>query len=217
MRSLTLSVFLVACAAPPPPQPEPVVAEGPPPICSVESPDLCLQDGIDLEAGVRGEPDLARARTKYELACEGGVARACTRLGALLANSDDQFDRARVLGLWQGACEAEEPMACAQLGAHLLANGFHQKEGPARDEKFEAANTLLTAVCDAPELDETHEHWGMTVRGYACSTLAAAHESGLGVEADLGRALELQTEACRLGWKPACEAATQLGSGSSEN
>lgn len=204
--------FLVAgCATSEPPPPAPVVAEGPPPICSVESPELCLQDGLDLEAGVRGPPDQDAARSKYELACEGGVARGCTRLGALLADSPDAFERARVLDLWQTACDDGEPMACAQLGAHLLAHAYHlDEDDPQRPELFQLANTLLGDGCERDEQDETRDHWGMSVRGYACSTLAASYEQGFGVERDLDRAIELQERGCDLGWQPGCDAADAL-------
>ena len=47
----------------------------PPPICAIESPKLCFQDGIDLWAGNGREVDRDGARQKFELACSGGLPR----------------------------------------------------------------------------------------------------------------------------------------------
>ncbi len=212
MRNLFFIVVLAAgCASKPEEKPPEVKPDGPPPICAVESPELCLQDGVDLEVGARGEPDPKAARGKYELACEGGLPRGCTRLGALLAASDEPFDRLRVLDLWRDACAADEPMACAQLGSHLLANAFHADESnPERDEMYRSAHDLLGGVCGAEETADTIDHWGITVRGYSCANLAAAYESGLGVEADIERAKQLYQSACGLGWAEACSVLESL-------
>lgn len=206
-RSILLAVGLsFGCkTGQPVTEPEPLVSDKPP-VCAVESPELCLQDGVDHEVGARGAPDPEAAKAKYELACEGGEQRGCTRLGALLYRSEDEFQRARTSELWSSACTAGEPMACAQLGSNLLAQAWSNEQLPddVRAERFGAARELLRRACDMDEPQEVRDHWGTTPRGYACANLAAVYEHGFAVEQDYDKALELNEQACELGWEQGC-------------
>lgn len=181
------------------------IAPGPPPICAVESPTLCLQDGIDLWVGNGREIDRVTAQQKFELACTGGLARGCTFLGIAL-KPGDALDRARAFDLFGESCERAEPMACAQLGTEYLVQAWtkSRQSGDPETAAFVAANDHLRRACMAEEPADSVAVWGFSVRGYACGNLASSYENGFAVPQDYGRAMELNEASCSLGWARSC-------------
>lgn len=204
----------LGCAAAPLEEPPaPLTKPERPPICAPESPQLCVQDGIDLYQGVRAKADPVAAASKFELACLGGDQRGCTWLGIVLAElGNDALGHSRAIDLWADACDAGITMACAQLGSRLLNFGWTSPDTASADAVaiFNAANDGLLRACTTPESQDIRDHWGITVRGYACGNLAASYEHGFAVEKDLGKALALASEACSLGWAPGCTRAAHF-------
>ncbi len=206
-----LSIVLTAlgCAsATPEPDDKPDGPPQKPAICAVESPELCLQDGIDLYNGLRGTKDRDAARSKFELSCAGGDQRGCTWLGiALTETTSSGPEQARAVRLWDEACATGVTMACTQLGAHLMSLGWQQAEGgdtAAADETFRAANARLKRACGAGDDEVDEELWGIPVRGYACGLLASSYEHGFGVQADPETAFRLNATSCTQGWARSC-------------
>lgn len=209
---LLLILLTIGCAGK---SPEPKVTQGPPtkpPICAIRSPELCLQDGIDLYNGLRGERDPDAARSKFELSCAGGDQRGCTWLGiALTRTTQTGAEQARAVELWDRACADDVIMACTQLGSHLMSLGWQQADAgdrPAADETFQAARLRLDRACAANPDEVDRELWGIAVRGYACGLLASSYEHGFGVDPDLRRAYQLNQRSCDQGWIRSC---AQLG------
>lgn len=196
---------MAGCATSPPALEPPPRPTAPPPVCAVESPTLCLQDGIDLWVGNHREVDRDAAQSKFELACTGGSMRGCTFLGIALVDGDS-LERARAFDLFGTSCEAGESMACARLGTEYLVQAWVKAEqtGEPQTAAFVAANEHLRRACIAEEEADAREVWGFSVRGYACGNLAASYEHGFAVPQDYTTAMELNQLSCELGWTRSC-------------
>lgn len=206
---MQLGFWLLASCATAKPVVEEARPQGPPPICAVASPDLCLQDGIDLWVGNGREIDRAAAQGKFELACTGGLPRGCTFL-AIALKEGDALDRARAFDLFDQSCEKSEPMACAQLGTEYLVQAWlkSRQSGSPETASFIAANDRLRRACIAEEAPDALKVWGFSVRGYACGNLATSYENGFAVPQDYKTAMELNDASCGMGWTRSC---AQLG------
>lgn len=190
---------IAGCGAKQGPTEEPLAA-APPPICAVQSPELCLQDGLDLLQS--GERDAAQA--KFELACTGGSLVGCTYLADLLYTGDDAA-RARAYDLFAHGCDAGEMMACAQLGGDYLLRAWALQDGGGdATAAFVSANELLRRACVTDEPEDSFDVWGVSIRGIACGQLATSYEHGHGVPVDLRMALDLNVESCEFGWPRSC-------------
>lgn len=200
-------MLAASCATKPPVPEEKPIEKPPPPICAVESPDLCLQDGIDLWVGNGREVDRDAALKKFELACAGGLAQGCTYVAIALRGTDDIVNQARAFDLLDQSCQVDEPMACTQLGTEYLSRAWMKQEqtGQPQTAGFVAANEALRRACQTTISDEDLlATWGFAVRGYACGNLASSYEHGHGVPKDLVRARELNEFSCELGWMRSC-------------
>lgn len=212
-HALPIVLLMIGCSGTPAsPDESPPDQPLRPPICAVESPELCLQDGIDLYNGLRGEQDRDTARSKFELACAGGDQRGCTWLGiALTETTSSGAEQARAVGLWEDACADEVMMACTQLGSHLMALAWQQADrgdDDAARQTFQVANSRLKRACGADDDEVDDALWTISVRGYACGLLASSYEHGFGLEPDLEIAYRLNATSCSFGWPRSC---AQLG------
>lgn len=172
----------------------------------MQSPELCLQDGIDLRGGIGVTQDHDAARAKFELACEGGSADGCTYLAIALQETDDPVNHARAFDLFAQSCDAAEMMACAQLGSHYLMQAWakHEASGQPETAAFVSANELLRRACVADEPEGAADVWGVSIRAIACGNLAVSFEHGFGVPQDLRTSLDLNAESCERGWPRSC-------------
>ena len=140
----------------------------------------CSMLGVMYELG-RGVPlDVRRARSLYQQSCDGGNARACGNLGALVLREPSLGAPERALELLRSACDAVDARACATLGAAHL-------EGGAAPASPAEARRLLELACDRGEPS-------------GCVALAL----GLARSGDEARADTLLARACARGHAEGC-------------
>lgn len=201
-----LGFSLWGCTTAKPVEEAPVVEDAPPPICALESPELCLQDGVDLWFGNGRPVDRIAARQKFELACAGGLATGCTYLGIALTQAGDDLDHARAFDLFETSCNGGEPMACTQLGGEYLGRAWMKSSetGEPQTAAFVAANEYLRRACETDDTDEVLALWRISPQAYACSNLASSYEHGNGVPKDQLRAFELYEFSCSKKFTHAC-------------
>jgi TPR repeat protein len=88
--------------------------------------------------------DLVQARTYYTRACDGGVLRGCSNLGAIVLRGDatSPANPTAAADLFRRACEGRTGVACANLAALYDAGS-----GVARDTQ--RARELRQQACQA--------------------------------------------------------------------
>ena len=114
----------------------------------------------------------------FELkACDLGDMRSCQKLGHRYTTGvGAEKDRETAFYLSNKACEGNDGEGCADMGRLYLPFPRNQEEGPQYDPA--KAAEYYRKACDLKS-------------GRGCSLLADKHETGVGVEKDLDKALEL--------------------------
>jgi TPR repeat protein len=145
---------------------------------------------------------VARALGKEDLACTGGDADACDRLGEAYAEGDGDALAAdaarsavyfqRALTLHQRACDSAEPAGCSAV-ADAYDSG---RRGVARDEA--RAFAIYDHAC---------EH---ILKPDACFRVGAGYEQGAKAPEDYVRAARIYNHACTGSDLDACEALARL-------
>jgi TPR repeat protein len=169
----------------------------------------------------RGVPvDLTRVASLYQKACQLKHAASCTSLGHIyLSGEGTSKDAGRAVELFLSGCDGGDGYGCVSLGV-----AYRRGEGVAADPKralelfergcaasepecSELAKALAAGVFappDYPRAASLYEGECQREDGYSCAALAAAYDVGIGVPRDEGKATELRTRACSLGYKRAC-------------
>ena len=130
-----------------------------------------------FNAGVMLEPSPAEAASMYARGCVAGMGSACLQTARLARSPDEQREAAT------RGCALGEEAACQGLSALGLAD---LKAGA-----FPRAASVLGPACQGKG-------------GQACALLSELHARGQGVPRDAARAEALRSQACALGFQPAC-------------
>ncbi len=86
--------------------------------------------------------DFTRAVELYSRACDAGVARACTMLGALVWQGRGvEGDPARAFALYMRACDGGDMAGC-------FSAGVCHRTGACAEKNEAVANTLIQRACD---------------------------------------------------------------------
>jgi TPR repeat protein len=131
------------------------------------------------------ESDPAKRADLLRIACDGGNAEGCNRLGVLYFDGRGvPKDRARAHELHRKACDGGNAWGCHNLGKQYL-----EGEVVARDPAIGAG--LLQKACDGgiPE---------------SCNRLGLLCDEGKAVPKDEARAVALYAKACDVGLSSAC-------------
>jgi TPR repeat protein len=157
------------------------------------------------------------AERLYELACEAGSPRACSRLGHLIRRSETEPDFARATLLFDTACQAGDMMGCNALGVmQNLGEGTPIDHAAALVwYRFACENEYASACYNAGLEEEEGQgtagdaaaSWTRAcdlgfVKG--CFSLGLLHYNGVGVPQDYGRTHELFEQACEGGMEYSC-------------
>jgi TPR repeat protein len=95
-------------------------------------------------------PDLAQARSYYTRACDGGVLRGCSNLGAVVLRGDagSPADPVAAAELFRRACEGRTAVACANLAAlHETGSGVPRDPQRARELREQACRAGHARSC----------------------------------------------------------------------
>ena len=183
----------------------------------------CFYEGLAYARGDRGvERDLAVAFSKYDNACQAGVAEACHNLASMILDqpTPSAADRGRVRALLEQNCTEAQKLSCGLLG-QALADGRHMDADPPR------ARQLLTDACAASQFASCGTLGLMMLRGQGgpadasagvlhltraceanlpvpCAELGRAYVQGAGVPADPARGRSFLQRACNQGHGGAC-------------
>ncbi|MGZ3418310.1 MAG: tetratricopeptide repeat protein [Polyangiales bacterium] len=213
MRSILIALLVVGCSRSPktavaPSKAEtvasscPVLGEPsgrkPSAGCSFETNESCSSDcdagseGACFFAALAAEDagDDAKSRELYQRACVGGLAIACTNLGAQAFTKKNDLAPDCALSLFESACAQGEPFGCGMAG-RVFAEGFGRKADPAR------ARALLEAACDE------HGH-------FPCHFLGIYLAEGRFGAVELPLAKEKLARACETKYPPACKELAKL-------
>ncbi len=213
MRGLVLVSLLVpALASPASPETAPA--------CTPADPEGCVSSALR-------ESDPAKKADLLRIACDGGKAEGCNRLGVLYFDGRGvPKDRARAHELHRKACDGGDAWGCHNLGKQYL-----EGEVVARDQAMGAS--LLQKACDGG-IAESCNRLGLLCDdgnavpkdqaraaalyakacdvglASACSNLAISHQNGTGVAKDTPRAMQLFRKACDAA-KPSYNACNAAG------
>ncbi len=170
MKGLVLVSLLVPVLASPD-SPEPAA-------CTPASPESCVPSALR-------ESDPAKKAGLLRIACDGGNAEACNRLGVLhFEGRGVPRDPARGLELYRKACDGGEAWGCFNVGKKYLGG-----EVVARDPAMGAS--LLQKACDGGIAE-------------SCNRLGLLCDEGKAVPKDEARAVALYARACDVGLASAC-------------
>ena len=169
------------------------------------------------------------ARTHYEKACEGGIAKACYWLASSYKHSKPsdpaksaELDKKALEGL-PAACDGGDGESC-QVLSDVYRAGLGVPKDEARAVELEKrAHEHEKRACDAGDASECAAHGGNLVSakdftaaaaafqkgcdggdGGSCSFLAALYDEGVGVKADPDKARTFFELACRREHEGSC-------------
>jgi TPR repeat protein len=143
-------------------------------------PRCAREDGIACLWLSKGESKAAT--TALRRACELGVARACSGLGArLLYGIGADRDTTQAIASWKAACAGNDPWACNALCARYW-SAQSAKDAAAARPFCDHAISLYTRSCDLGS-------------GDGCATLARFYQDGVSVPVDRARATALTSAA----------------------
>lgn len=135
--------------------------------------------------------DFSEAARLFNLACEGGHARACYDIGAMIASG-------KVAAKQPGTAAKFYERACKmgdKLGCYALAYACQTGAGIAKDEA--RAYELYKNACEL----------GLAK---GCNEAGYMSERGTGVNADVKAAIKFYEKACKMGLEVGCENAKIL-------
>lgn len=181
--------------------------------CSERAWGACSQLGVHHETGTGTDKDVTKARSLYERACNRKDGHGCTRLGYLHEDGTTvDKDAVAAVRLYEKACDLSDQDGCFAFAVML-------DEGRGTDKDADRAKQIFADLCRTrayveackeAEIEDPFAKSKAEMRAtfddeeklcnagdlYACSALGAAYRTGLGVEQDFDRALELQEKAC---------------------
>lgn len=192
-------------------------------------PDGCSDLGkLYLYGWYGSEKDLPRARAALEKGCTAGSRNACYQLGMTLRDNEP-LDEARGVALLDKACTLGEGEACRSLGqsyergeAGLTRDYAKAKSYYDRgcDELKSGTSCALVGIAyeegrgvPAKDPAKANEYYDRSCKyGYlrGCYFLAMNLQDGLGVTADVPRAVTLYTKACEGDELDACDRLAKL-------
>jgi TPR repeat protein len=149
--------------------------------CEAGDPSACLTRAEQLEK----KGDLKKAARSYGEACEGNIARACTRAGTLLdAGKSLRPNYPRAAEYFERGCKLQDGTACRNLSTmHYTGRGVRRSMARALELLERACNFGHAAACD---------------------NLARIYFTGNGVKRDKREAERYGRMACEGGYEQAC-------------
>ncbi|MEO1267345.1 MAG: hypothetical protein AAFX99_04545 [Myxococcota bacterium] len=162
--------------------------------CTQGDPAACLILADRLRHGHSNvDIDLGQARDWYQMACDGGSARGCARLGAWYSSIAWGLEATqhKALELLRKGCAGQEAEACMLLARRGYYGQDGERDKASAQQRFAQARALAQASCEAGQAEACVLMWTMAKEGY-------------GARASLPQMQDYARKACALGDMSSC-------------